>query len=428
MTSCSEHPLRNYRDISSLLIACFAVVCGGAPALAQEPSEELTREEEDALFDDTRASSESSEGADDIDGPLVRRDQEELEKMKLPELEARGFVFGDGGAQQRAAALVWAILPGAVLHGAGHLYLGDDRIATTLALMEISGVALLGVGAAAPYVFHGQLAGSGAARPAFFTGLGLIISSYIIDIVGVSRGEIPVIYEPPLQRRGGWVDLSYRFMNTPRFDLRNVLEARLGGDLGGVYAHAGTLQDVSLEVSRYSGGIGARVFRGEGTEHQVFIEADGEYQRVRSRGRFDRWSFGAQAGGVFDMGEIAPALRRIYIGGRAGYLYQRYYSPRPRAPEVDAQFDEVTPVAFAFSSWTVPWETFGGMSFSERLNVELAYSRRDGEFLHDINRLIAVPSARITYRSADNLDLTFRAAYGSGVALWLGLKLWINPR
>ena len=404
------------------------MICASAPALAQDEPEELTREEEDALFDAERSSNESTEGQDDVGGPLVRREQEDLEKMKLPELEERGFVFGDGGAQKRAAALVWAILPGAVLHGAGHLYLGEDRIATTLALMEIGGVALLGVGAAAPYVFHGQLAGSGAARPAFFTGLGLIISSYIMDIVGVSRGEVPVIYEPPLQRRGGWVDLSYKFMNTPRFDLRNVLEARVGADLGGVYANAGTIQDVSLEVSRYSGLLGARVLRVDGTEHQVFIEADGEYQRVRSRGRFDRWSFGAQVGGVLDMGAVAPALRRIYIGGRAGYLYQRYYSPQPRAPEVDAQFDEVTPVEFAFSSWTVPWETFGGMSFSERLNVELAYSRRDGEFLHDINRLIAVPSAKITYRSADNLDLTFRAAYGAGFALWLGLKLWINPR
>ena len=317
-----------------------------------------------------------------------------------------------------------ALFPGLLLHGAGHLYLGEERTGVVLALLEIGGLGLLAAGAAGPWVVRGELAGSGAARPAFYMGVGMLLASYIIDVVGVARGENPAIYATPERRRGAWFEAHYRFLNATRYPLRNVLEMQLGADTGQVYGAAGTLQDVSLATSRYGGVAGWRPWSLGATANQVFVEVDAHLWQLRARGRFRRLALGARAGGVLDLGVISPDLRRMMLGASAGYQHQWYALPVARPPEQDREEDDPPPLAPAYALGTVPFELFGAMSLTDRVFLKLSYVRQDGELLQDVGRLWGVPGAELVYQLSPGWDLDLSARYGAGFELAGGLRIW----
>lgn len=409
------------------LLSLPALACAQQPEPAEGGSEgedELSPEEEDRLFE-LDGEVESRQGDDLGVGEAARVREKPLEQMKVEELREAGFVFGDTSAsRRRSTALIMAIGPGLLLHGAGHLYLGEERTAVALALMEFSGLGLIALGSALPWVARGQLAGSGAARPAFYSGLGLLVSSYVLDIVGVARGDEPVIYATPEQRPGAALMARYTFLDSPTYPVRNMLAAGASVDLGGAYAELETRQDVLLFASRYGGTLGWRVWSLPLTSHQIFIQADASLMQLRGQGRFSRLAVGGRAGGTLDLGVLTPQLRRVYLGVNAGYMHQWYALPTGRAPEVDAQSDDPPPLEWAHSMGAIPFEVVGGMNFTDRFHLRLAYSREDGEPLHGINRLFAVPSVQATYRLSRGLDLLLAARYGERFALSGGFRVW----
>ncbi len=383
---------------------------------------------EEKLFEVEREeSSEGGEGGDAQSRDQGRgRDEEDLDQMSRKQLESAGFLFSDVSvSRKRSTALVMATIPGLLLHGAGHLYLNETQTAIVLMSMEATGLALLAFGAGLPWLTQGQIASAGLSRQAFYSGMGLIISSYILDVIGVTRSDDQLAYATPEQRRGGALSLAYRFFSTPRYPINHAMRGRFNADFGRVYARASTLQDVSLFTSRYDGELGVRVFSRPNTEHAVIVEAMGGYERFRGSGRHDRWDVGAMAGGTLDLGILSPSLRRVFIGGLIGYNHQWYAYPEPRTPEEDVLQDEVSGVAFSNNTGSVPFEFFGGMNFTDKLHLRLAYSRKDGELIHDLNRLLAVPSATVIYSRTQNLDVILDAAYGGGLRLGGELRFWL---
>lgn len=387
-----------------------------------------TTPEEEALFQTDATEDEEEDTGEEGEAQQNREDAEALDQRATREqLSQAGFRFGDySGARRRSTAFLWALLPGMILHGAGHLYLEEQETAIALILMEVGGLGMIGLGALLPLVTRGRAASSATARPLFYSGMGLLISSYMIDVVGVIRGEAPLIYASPLKRVGVSVEIDYQFMLARFYPMRNILQAELGVDTGRFQLRANTLQDVSLLTSRYGGVLGWRIWQLEGTENQVFVEGGANLLQFRDIGRFQRLEAGAQLGGVLDLGVISPHLRKVYFGMRGGYAYQLHAFPEALVPEVDVQNDSPPPLQWSDRGvGLIPLEVFGGMSFSDKFHVQLSYARHDGEFLHDVSRLLGVPGIHMDYRSARNFDLTFDAHYGAGFMIGAGLRIWL---
>lgn len=387
-----------------------------------------TTPEEESLFETDAAQDEEEDAAQQGEAQQNREEAEALDQRATREqLSQAGFRFGDySGARRRSTAFLWALLPGMLLHGAGHLYLEEQETAIALILMEVGGLGMIGLGALLPLVTRGRIANSATARPLFYTGMGLLISSYMIDVVGVIRGDSPLIYESPLRRAGVSLELDYQFMLARFYPMRNILQAEMALETGRFQVSANTLQDVSLLTSRYGGMLGWRIWQLTGTENQVFVEGSANLLQFRDIGRFQRAEAMARVGGVLDLGVISPHLRKVYFGMRGGYAYQLYAFPEALLPEVDVQNDAPPPLEWSSSGvGLIPLEVFGGMSFSEKFHVQLSYARHDGEFLHDVHRLLGVPAIHMDYRSARNFDLTFDAQYGAGFVMGAGLRIWL---
>ncbi len=90
-----------------------------------------------------------------------------------------------GKLKSPTAALVIALVPGSVVHGAGHFYAGKTKTAIGLFGAEIVGAGLTFVGVLGN-AFQG-MEGSGnkdAVDAALIIGLGLFVGSWIYDVVG----------------------------------------------------------------------------------------------------------------------------------------------------------------------------------------------------------------------------------------------------
>lgn len=74
------------------------------------------------------------------------------------------------------AAFVIALVPGAVLHGAGHLYAGDTRMGEWLALTEAAGYAAM-------FTSHARGADVGDRAITYGLGAGLFFGSWLYDIL-----------------------------------------------------------------------------------------------------------------------------------------------------------------------------------------------------------------------------------------------------
>ncbi len=416
------------------VLVCVLCMCSTVASAQEqgdsEPEVEVVRQppaSEDELFktDQLEDRQEEDKQQQDMQG---REEAEAIDdETSREQLQQAGFRFGDyGGTRRRSSAFLWALGPGLLLHGAGHLYLEEEETAIVLVLMEVGGLGLLGVGALVPWVYQGRFASTGAARPLMYTGMGALIASYVIDVVGVVRGESPLIYSSPLKRKGVFAEVGYEFMQARYYPLRNVLQARVGLDSGTFMMSASTLQDVSLQTSRYRGEVGWRLWQLEETEHQVYMQGRGDLLQLRDIGRFSRGEASLELGGVLDLGSISPHLRKMYIGIQGGYGYQWYAFPKAVAPEVDVLSDDPSELEWGGEGiGLIPVNVFGGMSFSDRLHVQLSYRRRDGAFLSDVQRVIGVPGLHMDYRSGKNFDLTLDAQYGAGFMLGAGLRIWL---
>jgi hypothetical protein len=137
----------------------------------------------------------------------------------------------DVSPARKAAAVGVAIVPGALVHGAGHYVLGQPRTANRLLLAEGLGIGAIGLGGV-------TLAASGASRylvaPAAgvtIAGFGLFAVSWLADIYGTAAPAggfgVPRRFVPLVE-----TELGYRAIYDPVFTHRHLLvmgiDARFG--------------------------------------------------------------------------------------------------------------------------------------------------------------------------------------------------------
>jgi hypothetical protein len=239
---------------------------------------------------------------------------------------------------QRLRPIAAAIVPGVLLHGAGHAADGKPKTGDRLLLAE-------GVGFGSLLVGTGGLALTGASRytvtPFVFMmigGGGLFALSWLADVYGVTvqengRGE-PLRIAPRIESAMGW-----RSVHDPQFRYRNFLVESFDLRVGRLRLSPSAwfaLDDDNARTRllagwRLSGPLADELASPDGSF--LDIEAAGTNHEYVSDGfRTQTAELGVNA--RYDLRRFDPALRGMFFEGAAGFALQRieYRIPGTKVP------------------------------------------------------------------------------------------------
>jgi hypothetical protein len=239
-----------------------------------------------------------------------------------------------------------AVVPGVLVHGAGHYAAGDPKTARRLLVAEAVGLggvlvpgALLAVTGASRR-FVGLLAGGVVA------GFGIFAISGLADIYGASGlpGGDPVTLAPSLETKVGVVHVNdpiFRY----RFFLDQGVQGRLGAwKLGGSGLSA--LDDRNSQV-RLTGGVrGWGPGPGRRARDGSFLDLDLALSRhFYGPESFTLWSGDVLLNGRLDLARVGPTLRGSFAEMGVGWALQVY---QYRVPGAVADINELLLARFAF--------------------------------------------------------------------------------
>ena len=212
-------------------------------------------------------------------------------------------------AGRRALAVGAAIIPGVLVHGAGHYTLGESQAARRLLWIEAAGLGMIAAGG-------GVLAATGASRHYSAPSIGLLVSgiglfgiSWLADIWGASGaaglGGAPERTRPSLELEAGYLHVF-----DPQFDYRSF--ATLAGEVAlGAYriapraeiAAGADNQRLRLEVARRLAGPRSRRPTGDGSQLELVL---GLTHHRYGDDDFSTTTGEAVIAGRLDMARIAP--------------------------------------------------------------------------------------------------------------------------
>lgn len=231
--------------------------------------------------------------------------------------------------ERRPQAAAAAVVPGLVVHGAGHYVLGETRTARRLLLMEG-----IGLGGAAFGVVG--LAVTGASRRAVgplalltVAGGGLFVISTLADLYGVlapadARGE-PLRTAPWLQ-----TELGVRYVYDPNFAYRNFLVEGVEGRHGGFKLAARSWFALNDDNARFEGLLGYRFVGprpGQRARDGSYVDVDfGALHHRYGTERFTMTGAEISVRGRLDLDRIGRTLRGSFaeLGGGFGLQSYRY--------------------------------------------------------------------------------------------------------
>ena len=190
----------------------------------------------------------------------------------------------DVSTARRVGAIAAAIVPGAILHGAGAFVLGERRTAKHLLEMEAVGLAALAIGAALIQGSRGSAYTVEPGVPILIAGAALVLPSWFDDIWVAAGGP---------RARGGaiaasaWsLELGTTFMHDA-YRVRGLVRAGATIDVGRVGFAAGTYLD-SEGASRTGDLEGHYVIAGDHSHGAHRNVADGSRLVARAAVRYHR--------------------------------------------------------------------------------------------------------------------------------------------
>lgn len=232
---------------------------------------------------------------------------------------------------RRAAAVSTALVPGAVLHGAGHWALGDPVAARRLMAMQGVGLGLIALGG-------GSLALTGASRylvaaeiATAAAGFGLFAVSWFADIYGTSNrdpGAVRYAAPPFIQTQ-----LGYRFVQDSQFDYRHFWVEQFDLYSAGLRLSPSAWLSPQGQNGRYGLDIAYRFIGPRPGEQRplgsrVDFELGTAYQRFAPE-QFDTTTFTAALSGRYDLGRIGYSMSGAFADWQIGAGLLRYaYGPK----------------------------------------------------------------------------------------------------
>jgi hypothetical protein len=244
-----------------------------------------------------------------------------------PEPEARSPKPEALHARPRLLPATTAVVPGLLVHGAGHFALGEPRTARSLLLMEGIGLGLF-LSGGLTIVFTGASRYFVApAATATMLGFGLFSTSYLADIYGtaatdgnaaLSRYRLPASWE---------TELGYRRIEDPEFDHHDFMVERVSRQIGALRLSPSGMFSLRGDTARYRVEAQYRLAGNVDNPSPRDISfVDVTFGLVHQRHHpehFTRSSAELSVDGRYDLARLGPTLRGAFIELGAGYALGR---------------------------------------------------------------------------------------------------------
>ncbi|MEE2786140.1 MAG: hypothetical protein VX589_02305 [Myxococcota bacterium] len=314
-----------------------------------------------------------------------------------------------------------AVIPGSIVHGLGHFYLGESVTAWTLFAAEVLGIGLMIGGA---YLGASSDAGRGSielSKILSHSGLILFSGSWIADVIGSFKGTAPLA-NGTIARKRERLGIGYRYTDNAMMPFRHRLNARMNFTRGHFYVRPRI--DLEVGLDRREVELDTGVWLLADTHIENFMALGASAKRVENRP--DGWARNTVMGYVswqLDLGRAIRTLRHFYLFSTMGYGIARYQ--------------------FSDKLETVPGVFSDGNLWDEWLNLETGL----GLFIVDTTYLGlsivqtpmgnvppgALVDAWLFSPEAEAIKLDLKYGYttdigihvqgiaGDGVGIWLGL-------
>ena len=315
-----------------------------------------------------------------------------------------------------------ALVPGVVVHGTGHLVVGDTKTGLRLLALEGAGLGVLATGFI-PLVATGasrRLIGPAIALTA--TGVGLFAISFLADIYGVvaPTGGVgsPFRTAPTLQTA-----LGYRYVYDPVFAYRNFMVQEIDYRTGRWRVHPSAwfaLDDTNSRVrAHFAYRLTGPLPEGNpGARDGSFLDLE----TAVTRHTFTSEGFATATGeiavaGRLDMARIGPSLRGSFAEMSVGWALQAY-SYRARGTRADV--GELLLARFGYGMYI-------GWPGSPRAEVMIYYDHRHDDFAAGF-KMTGLGSGTIGHFGAegrlfvsDHWGVAAEAAFGSAYVTGLSI-------
>lgn len=306
-----------------------------------------------------------------------------------------------------------ATVPGFLVHGVGHYYMGEHTTAVGLLIAEVVGVAALIAGA----LLDGAVEGSGSLGPGrqwlLHTGIMLFSVSWLADIIGAFKGASPLPLDDNQYDRNR-MGLSYRYTSDPLTPFAHYIVLWYELHLGRVYLRPMADLEVKLDNRRFWFDVGVRIWQPPtGGEHLV-LGARLRREEARIYGYALR-GYEAFAELRLDFGRLARDLRGLYFNHRAGVgqLGYQLSDDLERAPSVFSPTD--------FTDNYLHLSTGLELHVARKTRAALSYVQDPTAVLAPISPSFGLVEWGLQHRYDDSIDVSFTMTMGQGYVAWLGV-------
>jgi hypothetical protein len=222
---------------------------------------------------------------------------------------AKSAASEEGEVRPRPLPIAASLVPGLLVHGAGHFVAGERAVARRLFVMEGIGLGMAGAGGS-------YLVATGASRhyagppiALIVSGLGLFGISWLADVVGTAGGghAAEASAGPPIE-----IEAGYGYVDDPRFDYGQFAVAGATVRLGATRLSPGAwlaLDDDNqrLRLDAAYRLIGARSARPTGDASALEVTGALTHHRYPGDG-FDVSTAEAAVSGRLDLGRLGRSL------------------------------------------------------------------------------------------------------------------------
>ncbi len=242
--------------------------------------------------------------------------------------EAKAATPKPAPRRSRVLPIAAAVVPGAVVHGTGHLASGENATGHRLLLMEGIGlVTFLGGGVTIALTGASRYVVAPAASITML-GFGLFSTSYVADIYGTAKADGDAAQSRPVPPARWETELGYRHLEDAEFPYRNFLVERVSRQIGPLRLSPSGWFSTAGDTARYRAEAAYRLAGNLSDPRPRDVSHfDVTFAITHQRHRPDHFTQSTvelSLDGRYDLARLGPTLRGSFIEAGVGYALGRF--------------------------------------------------------------------------------------------------------
>jgi hypothetical protein len=231
-------------------------------------------------------------------------------------------------ASDRALAGGAAVVPGALVHGAGHFVLGEAQTGRRLLLAEGVGLGMVLAGGSALALTGASRSLAGPAAGVALGGFALFLGSFAADVYGVLSPDADAAGRRLHTEAGAETELGYLALGGPQVKEPGYVLERVSLRAGSLRATTSGIFSARGSSARYRVEGAYRFLgptitaSGRGTSDHVDVVVGAFHHREPSV-YVSRSSLELQLDARYDLGHVGPTLRGAFLDFSMGYAAAR---------------------------------------------------------------------------------------------------------